>query len=135
MALMTWSSKYSVGVQAMDKQHTILFGILNDLHDAMMKGQAKQLTGALLRKLVSYTREHFTAEEAVMAASGYAALAQHRVIHRDLTKQVDEFAARYERGESTLNLQLLNFLRDWLANHIQNEDQKYGPWVNEHGKR
>lgn len=135
MALLIWSSKYSVGVQAMDKQHTILFGILNDLHDAMMKGQAKQMTGALLRKLVSYTREHFTAEEAVMAASGYAALAQHRIIHRDLTKQVDEFAARYERGESTLNLQLLNFLRDWLSNHIQNEDQKYGPWVNEHGKR
>lgn len=64
MALLTWSSKYSVGVTAMDNQHTVLFGILNDLHSAMMNGQAQKLTGELLRKLVSYTREHFAAEEA-----------------------------------------------------------------------
>jgi hemerythrin-like metal-binding protein len=119
----------------MDSQHTVLFGILNDLHDAMMKGQAKQATGVLLRKLLDYTRSHFTAEEAMMAASGYKGLGQHRAIHRELTKQVDEFAARYERGESAMNLQLLNFLRDWLTTHIQNEDQKYGPWMNEHGTR
>ena len=44
-------------------------------------------------------------------------------------KQVEEFTARYERGETTLNVQLLNFLRDWLANHIQIEDKQYGPCV------
>jgi len=135
MALLNWSSNYSVGVQRMDDQHTILFGMLNDLHEAMMKGQAQKIAGALLRKLVTYTRDHFTAEEGMMAASGYAGLARHRVIHRELTKQVEEFAARYERGEDALNLQLMNFLRDWLTNHIQKEDKKYGPCVNEHGTR
>ena len=135
MALLTWSSKYSVGVQRMDDQHTILFGMLNDLHEAMMKGQAQKVAGGLLRKLGTYTREHFTSEEGMMAASGYAGLTQHRVIHRELVKQVNEFAARYERGETALNLQLMNFLRDWLTNHIQKEDLNYGPWLNEHGKR
>jgi len=135
MALLTWNSTYSVGVQRMDEQHTVLFGMLNDLHEAMMKGQAQKIAGALLRKLAAYTHEHFAAEESMMVASEYAGLAQHRTLHRDLTKQVDEFAARYERGETSLNLQLLNFLRDWLSNHIQNEDKKYGPWMNEHGKR
>ena len=129
MALMTWSSKYSVGVQSMDSQHTVLFGILNDLHTAMMKGEASKFAGVLLRKLLSYTKDHFAAEEALMAAAGYTGLAQHRLKHRDLCKQVEEFAARYERGESALNVQLLNFLRDWLTNHIQLEDQKYGPCV------
>jgi len=42
---------------------------------------------------------------------------------------------RYDRGETTLNLQLLNFLRDWLTNHIEKVDHKYGDWINEHGKR
>lgn len=130
MALLTWSSKYSVGVQAMDNQHTVLFAILNDLHDAMMKGQAQKVTGDLLQKLLKYTREHFASEEAVMAAAAYPGLAQHRVKHRDLIKQVNEFAVRYQRGETNLNLTLLNFLRDWLAHHIQNEDKQYGPCVN-----
>jgi len=132
MALLTWSNKYSVGVQSMDSQHTVLFGILNDLHEAMMKGRAQKNAGVLLSKLVDYTKEHFTAEERLLAAAGYAGLAQHRALHRTLTKQVDEFAARYSRGESTLGPKLLNFLRDWLANHIQNEDKKYGPCLNEH---
>jgi hemerythrin len=134
MSLLTWSGKYSVGVQSMDSQHTVLFGILNDLHAAMIKGQAQKITGLLLRKLASYTRDHFSAEERLMAAAGYPGLAQHRMKHRDLMKQVDDFAVRYERGESNLNLALLNFLRDWLTNHIQHEDQQYGPWLNEHGE-
>jgi hemerythrin len=134
VALLTWSSKYSVGVQSMDGQHTVLFGMLNDLHEAMMKGQAQKIAGELLRKLAKYTRDHFTAEEVMMASTGYAGLAQHRILHRDLIKQVDEFAARYARGETQLNVQLMNFLRDWLTNHIQKEDHKYGPWLTQHGK-
>lgn len=135
MALLSWSSRYSVGVQRMDEQHTVLFGMLNDLHEAMMKGQAQQIAGPLLRKLATYTHEHFATEERMMAASGYAGLAQHRVLHTELIRQVNEFAGRYERGETALNLKLLNFLRDWLTNHIQNEDKKYGPWMNERGTR
>lgn len=85
------------------------------------------MTGDLLHKLVKYTRDHFTAEEALMAAAGYTGLAQHRLKHRELMKQVGDFVARFERGESNLNLPLLNFLRDWLTNHIQQEDKLYGP--------
>jgi hemerythrin-like metal-binding protein len=133
MALLTWSSKYSVGVESIDKQHTVLFGILNELHAAMMKGQAQNMTGPLLRKLANYTRDHFNSEEAMMAAAHYPKLAQHRALHGDLCKQVDEFIVRFERGEGRLNVQLLNFLRDWLANHIQHEDQQYSPWLQKSG--
>jgi len=133
MALISWNGKYSVGVQSMDSQHNVLFAILNDLHDAMMKGHAHGITGALLRKLAKYAHEHFTAEEAMMSAATYPGLAEHRVKHRDLTRQVDEFVVRYERGETTLNLHLLNFLRDWLTNHIEKVDHGYGSWMNKHG--
>ena len=56
MALMTWKNRYSVGVKTLDSQPAVLIGILNDLHAAMMKGQAQSLTGPLLRKLVDYTQ-------------------------------------------------------------------------------
>jgi hemerythrin len=135
MALLTWNSKYSVGVKALDSQHTVLFDILNDLHAAMMKGQAQSLTGPMLRKLVDYTRNHFASEESMLAAAQYPGLAEHRIKHRDLTRQVEDYSARFERGEITLNLHLLNFLRDWLSNHIQKVDGEYGPWLNEHGVR
>jgi hemerythrin len=131
MALLTWSDKYSVGVKAMDQQHISLVDTLNDLHAAMMKGLAQDTTGPLLHKLVTYTRDHFAAEESVMVAAKFPGLSQHRLKHRDLTKQVEEFVARYERGEITVNVHLMNFLRDWLANHIQKEDIEYGRWINQ----
>jgi len=130
MALLSWSSKYSVGVDAMDSQHTVLFGFLNDLHEAMINGQAHKITGELQRKLLEYTRQHFAAEEAMMVSAKYPQLDQHRIMHRELISKVEEFAARFQRGESALNVQLLNFLRDWLTNHIQSEDKQYGPSVN-----
>jgi hemerythrin-like metal-binding protein len=133
MALLTWNEKYSVGVHAIDEQHTGLFNILNDLHAAMMTGQAQALTGPLLKKLVEYTQKHFAAEEAMMAKTKYPGLAAHQALHRDLVKQVNGYVVRFDRGEITLNLHLLNFLRDWLTNHIQKTDHEYGPWLNDHG--
>lgn len=133
MALMTWSKEYSVGVKAMDNQHTTLFQVLNDLHAAMLKGQAQSLTGPLLRKLLAYTRDHFSAEEAMLASTKYPGLPDHRKIHRELTHKVEEFADRFDRGEIALNLPLMTFLRDWLGNHIQKVDKEYGTWLNSHG--
>jgi hemerythrin-like metal-binding protein len=133
MALLTWDNKYSVGVKSIDGQHSVLFGLINDLHAAMLKGQALRLTGPLLQKLVNYTQTHFAEEEEIMAAAKYPGLTVHQAKHRDLIKQVEKFAARFERGEVTLSLDLMNFLRDWLTNHIQRVDHEYSPWLNEHG--
>lgn len=133
MALLTWKIDYSVGVKTIDSQHRTLFDIVNELHTAMMNGQAQGIAGSLLGKLVKYTRDHFASEEKMMAATSYPGLARHRTRHLDLIKQVDEFMARHERGDVTINIHLLRFLGDWLTKHIQHEDKEYGPWLNQHG--
>ncbi|MGD0548255.1 MAG: bacteriohemerythrin, partial [Terracidiphilus sp.] len=110
-----------------------LFDIINELHAAMMKGQAQSLTGPLLKKLAEYTRSHFAAEEGMMASAKYPQLADHKIKHRDLIKQVEGYVDRYEKGEIAINLHLLNFLRDWLTNHIQKVDKEYSPCMIERG--
>ncbi len=132
---MTWNTNFSVGVETLDGQHTGLFGIVNELHAATMAGQAQNVTGSLLKKLVRYTRDHFSFEEKMMAATNYPGLARHRTHHTGLTKQVDEFMARYERGDGSVNIHLLRFLGDWLTKHIQHEDKEYGPWLIRRGMR
>jgi hemerythrin-like metal-binding protein len=101
----------------------------------MMKGQAQSLTGPLLRKLVDYTHTHFATEEKMLAEARYPGLADHKIKHRELIQKVEGYSARFEKGEITLNLHLMNFLRDWLTEHIQKTDHEYGPWLNEHGVR
>jgi hemerythrin-like metal-binding protein len=135
MSLLAWNDSYSVGVKTIDQQHSGLFGIVNELHTAMMKGQAQGVVGPLLDKLVKYTEQHFAYEERMMAAAKYPGLMTHRAHHADLTRQVEDFMVRYKRGDGTLNIQLLRFLSDWLTRHIKQEDKEYGPWLNRHGAR
>jgi len=124
--LLTWNDSYSVGVKTIDKQHSGLFGMVNELHADMMKGQAQSVVGPLLDKLAKYTVQHFAHEERMMDAAKFPGLATHRAHHSDLTRQVGDFMARYKRGDGTLNIQLLRFLSDWLTRHIQHEDKEYG---------
>jgi hemerythrin len=133
MALVTWSDKLSVGVKSIDTQHTVLFNSINELHAAMLKGQARTVVGGLLCDLLVYTRSHFSAEEALMASTGYPGLPVHHAKHIHLTKQVEEYVARFEKGDITLSHHLASFLSDWLLTHIQQTDREYGPWLNEHG--
>jgi hemerythrin len=133
MALVTWTDKLSVGVKSIDDQHTVLFNSINDLHAAMMKGQARAKVGELLCTLLAYTRNHFSAEEAMMENAKYPGLATHRIEHRKLTVQVEGYVNRYQQNDITLSLELADFLSGWLKNHIQTVDQSYSPWLIENG--
>jgi hemerythrin-like metal-binding protein len=133
MALVTWNEKLSVGVHSVDEQHTVLFNLINDLHAAMLKGQARAIVGGLLKDLLAYTRNHFTAEEELMDTKQYPELSDHKRLHRELTKQVEDYIARYEKGDLTVTTQLAEFLSNWLNEHIQKTDQAYGPWLNARG--
>ncbi len=135
MGFMSWDERFSVGILSIDGEHKVLFGILNDLHDAMKRAQAQTVTGPLLHKLAEYTKRHFSSEEAKMAAAAFSGLAAHREKHRELIKQVEQFIARFERSDIMLGVDLFNFLRDWLSTHIQKTDEEYGPWLVEHGVR
>jgi hemerythrin-like metal-binding protein len=135
MALFMWSDRFSVGVKQLDGQHMQLVDTLNSLHEGMMNGQAQAVTGPLLMKLLDYTQNHFATEEKLMASTKCPSLARQQAEHAALTKQVEELMSRYDRGEISVNIQLLNFLRDWLTNHILKEDKEYGPWLNQNGVR
>lgn len=133
MALLTWSSALSVGIEQMDDQHKKLVKMLHELNAAMASGKSKDLLGPLLKSLLDYTRYHFAAEEALLMREKYPPLTAHRGLHRDLTKQVEVYIRRFEDGEISLSVPIMDFLQDWLREHIQKEDRPYGKWLNEHG--
>jgi hemerythrin len=135
MALVTWNNNYSVGIATIDQQHMSLFDALNELHSAMMQGKAKEITGSLIRNLVAYTREHFSMEEAMLVKASFRDLAKHRRRHAEFTQQITGFLARFEKGDLSLNVELLNVLRDWLTNHIMREDHSYRSCLVQHGMR
>jgi hemerythrin-like metal-binding protein len=122
MSFVQWTDKLSVGNQAIDQDHQMLISYINDLHDAMTKGQGKEIVESILNKLVRYTHQHFTREEVLWSNGGYVGLAAHKMQHQKLLDSVDEFVRQFAKNDALLTIDLMNFLRDWLINHIQRED-------------
>jgi hemerythrin len=132
MALVTWSNKYLVGVETLDNQHKAFVKVLNELHSASMKGEARKVAGPLLRHLASIANEHFTAEEKLMESIKFPGLAAHRAKHKELSGRVAEFASRHEKGDVSVYSELLRFTGDWLTSHMKGEDQEYVAWMSAH---
>jgi hemerythrin-like metal-binding protein len=130
---MTWSSRFSVGVEALDSQHKALMKALNELHAASMRGEAGKVAGPLLRQIVLLAIEHFWAGERLMDSIGFPGRAGHRAKHKELTAKIEEFVSRHEKGDTTMYSQLLYFMRDWLNKHMQTDDQEYALWLSAHG--
>jgi len=133
MALLNWNRKrYSVGVAKLDDQHALFIGNLNKLHAAMIRGKGKQITGPLLEALIAAAREHFAAEEGLMASTNFPGLIQHRAEHKILGEKLEELNSRHQRGETETSISLLLFMRNWLSTHILEEDRNYAPWMQSH---
>ncbi len=133
MALMTWNDSFSVHINEIDAQHKKWIDLLNSLHDAMKAGKGKEKIGEVLTGLVEYTKVHFSKEEGLMRASAYPFYAQHKKVHEDMVKEVESLLARYKSGEGTLTLDVMQFLKNWLSEHIMTTDKNYGPYLNSKG--
>jgi len=128
---MTWNEKMSVGVASCDVEHRKLVALLNEFYDATQAGKAKEHLGGILDALVDYTRFHFANEEKLFAQTGYPDAAAHKKLHDELAHQVLDLQKKFRNGaESALSLEVMIFLKNWLLNHIQGTDKKYGPYLN-----
>ncbi len=129
MALLEWSERYSVESRMMDEQHRKLFDLVNELHEAMKAGQAKTVISRVLDQLVTYTRSHFDSEERALAAVAYPDLAAHVSEHRKLTETVHKLQQEVKAGTVGVTIELMDFLQQWLTNHIMKVDRKYAPFL------
>jgi hemerythrin-like metal-binding protein len=122
-----WNPRYSVQIGSIDAQHQTLFHLAEELHTAMSVGRGKTALSRILDRLVQYTMVHFAHEERLMRLHDYPGLATHKAQQEALTQQVQQFQAEFNAGKTTVTVQLMIFLRDWLTGHIAGSDQKYVP--------
>ncbi len=133
--LMRWDSSLQLGIGQIDEQHKQLVTMINDLHRAMKQRQTMATMSGILERLVSYTVYHFGNEEKLFQKHGYPEYDQHKKIHETLVGKVVEFKTKIDRGDSTISMELMDFLKDWLVTHIKGTDKKYVPFLQAKGVR
>ncbi|MCL5267920.1 MAG: bacteriohemerythrin [Bacteroidetes bacterium] len=131
--MIEWNEKFSVNIRAIDDQHKKWISILNELHDAMKSGKGRDVMGNVLNELVDYTKVHFASEEKLMEANGYPLFSGHKMLHEDMIKEVELLRSRYNSGASGLTIEVMQFLSNWLSEHIVGTDKNYGPYLNGKG--
>lgn len=123
MAYMDWNdSTLSTGNAIIDRDHKLLVSYVNKLFDAMKSGKGKEVLGEILAGLTKYTIEHFQREEAIWRAGRYAGYDAHKKEHDDLVGQVADLNKKFAEGNLTLSVKTMDFIKDWLTNHILKSD-------------
>jgi len=135
MALITWNDNLSVNVQEIDLQHKKLVGMLNDLHEAMLQGKGSEAMGKIINDMIDYAGVHFQTEEKYFVKFGYLEAGSHKREHADFVNKVNKFNQEFNKDSFTLTFNVLQFLSDWLKNHIMIVDKKYSSFFNEKGLR
>ena len=105
-ALIDWNDSLSVNVAEIDAQHQTLAG------------------------MIAYAGTHFRTEETFFDGYCYPDTAAHTRDHAAFISQVKEFKTAFDSGKVGVSIEVMDFLSNWLRNHIKGSDKKYGPFLN-----
>ena len=129
MTFMPWSSALMLGIPSIDAQHQTLVQLINTLYDELSNPIPERgIIGEVLEGLVDYTHNHFIEEEVMFQRYGYAQTAAHTAEHAQFTSKAMDWLLRFEDGEE-VDLEAMDFLKDWLLHHILEEDRAYVPFL------
>lgn len=136
MTFAEWDDeKYAIGIEQVDDQHRRLFGLVNELYEAM-RGDEDVAIGPILNDLEEYTYVHFDDEQAFMGECGFSTAcgdcyAAHQEAHRTFEAEVSRLRELHESGDATVHMKTLRFMRSWLAEHVGEVDQQIGAYLDD----
>jgi len=133
MKFIEWKREYSVNIREIDDQHKKLIDMLNELFEAMHKGDSKILVRPVLEQMVDYAKSHFATEEKYFEQYDYPEVLAHVSEHKDFIAHVNKFIRDYKADKVGLSLDVMTFLKQWLASHILGSDKRYSSFLNYKG--
>jgi len=121
-----WSEALAVGAAALDADHQHLFALTNEVLAAMLDGRGSSVVKAALTELETYTRQHFSREEALLVETGYPEAEAHRASHAHLLTQLEKIRAMAGEGQPD---RVARFLQSWILDHILVADMDYARFL------
>ena len=122
-----FTSKYHVGIGFVDDEHKRLFEIIKEANDVMhndfLYDKFDQINN-VLGELVEYTKVHFADEEDYMEKINYEGLEDQKRAHSMFVEKIENINLDdVDDNQDEYLTEILNFLLDWLVNHILKADK------------
>jgi hemerythrin-like metal-binding protein len=125
LVALEWEPAYSVGVEAVDRDHQNLLKMVLASRETLDSNPNK-LT-EMLSQLAADCERHFELEEQLMEKCGYPALAHHRKLHGELSRLLKEKLKGWQEGSANAD-ELRGLLGGWWQDHIRIADGAFAPY-------
>lgn len=122
-----WKEENNIGVSIIDEQHRGIISAINSMYYFIHNDNNPEAVKSILLLIKQYTIFHFETEESLMKKSGYPDYKEHLELHTKLVNHTNQLVEEYSRTLDPSDV--LRFLKEWWLYHIQEEDQKYLPFL------
>ena len=126
MPAFKWDEAHSVHLPEVDAEHRSLFRLGAELKRALNKrAPAAEVEERVLALLADFSA-HFTHEERMMRNAHYRLYDWHKGQHDTARKRARQCAVRIRAGERAAGQELVEFLSNWLRDHMAVADNMMG---------
>ena len=123
-----WQKSNETGIPLIDEQHRGIVSIINTFYYMMGKRMDNHmLYSCISDTLKNYSRIHFITEEGFLETAQYEELEYHKSLHRILTLEIERIEIQGIKDNDAKPL--LDFLKKWWHEHINDKDQLYAPFL------
>ncbi len=132
MSAISWDEGLSVNIRSIDDDHKRIIDLINELDAALTENSCSVKLPGIFDKLLEYVFTHFRREEDYMQRIKFPGLKRHQLLHEKLTSRLIQLKCQMDSRETEfLSLELSEFLRNWLLNHIAMEDLQIKAYLEE----
>ena len=131
----TWNDEWSVGIKEIDDQHKQFIELINNIYEAIEKGDFEKECCVSLDYFANYALYHLSTEEDYFEKFDYDKKEEHIVEHNNYRKEIGKWAASCPSSENRMQLlkEAADFSTTWMIAHILGSDRQYIKCFQENG--
>ncbi len=122
--LISWDDELSIGIEAIDRQHTRMMRLINEIDEVVQEGGTYEQIAPVLTDLINYTNGHFAHEEKLLEENHCPDLEKHKKAHVRLREELLDWQQKVAKATTEDMHELMVFLRIWFPGHILDVDKR-----------
>lgn len=124
-----WHPSMDTGIELIDMDHKKLIDLINQLQNATQYKVDNHIIDQIMDDLINYTQYHFEREEFLMRTNLYPEYESHKKLHDEMIIKISDCMKKYKSAPDNTIDDALDYLKNWLINHIKGDDRKYIPYL------